>query len=292
MKRFAVVAGLMVCLVGAACAAPAPPNATDTGFSAPFSGPVRYEYLAPTLATDASQINEPIGIRRADEIARQIGLKREHVLTEDQFRAFISGGGVGGSRAAAALADRTVQIFTNTNGRPLRSDVNGVETETVLASYGLFVNENGALMSLAHKLAPTRFANVLLTPASECDPRPLCAYLNTWLVNNGAERTLVQLYRSAYLAEAIYGNEAQMTSASSQLVPNTKDGVDSTVGMSMAPALWLTNFALLYTLKPALAAQMPAYWTPIPTPVVDGLQDSPTGLVQYSDYESYLPPSN
>jgi hypothetical protein len=30
------------------------------------------------------------------------------------------------------------------------------------------------------------------------------------------------------------------------------------VGMSMGPALWIVNFALIYTLNPSLAAEMPA----------------------------------
>jgi hypothetical protein len=55
--------------------------------------------------------------------------------------------------------------------------------------------------------------------------------------------------------------------------------------------LWLTNFALLYTLKPKIAAQMPAYWTPIPETVADAILNSQTGLVQYSDFQSAFPSS-
>ena len=54
--------------------------------------------------------------------------------------------------------------------------------------------------------------------------------------------------------------------------------------MSMAPALWLTNFALIYTLNPALAADMPAYWSPIPATVADAILASPTGQVPYSEF--------
>lgn len=290
MRRLVFSVGLLICVVASACASPAPPKPTDTGFSKPYSGPDRFENLAPTKATEPSQLNEPIGLRRADEIARHLGLKRELVLTDDQFRDFITGRGVGGSKAAAALADRTVQIFTNTNGNPLTSDVDGVPTETVLASYGLFVNRDGLLMSLANRIAPTRIANVLLTPVALCPNRPLCGYINTWFTNNNAIHSLIQLYRSAYLAEALYGNQAQTISGAAQLVPNTKGGVNTTVGMSMAPSLWLTNFALLYTLKPEIAARMPAYWTPIPTPVVDGIRNArDKGFVEYSDYASYFP---
>ena len=211
------------------------------------------------------------------------GWKKEHILTEAQFLEFISGGGNKGDKASAALADRSVQIFINTTGNPLRSNVDGVLTETVLASYGLFVNKDGLLMSLANKIAPTRIANRLLVPGG---------YINTWFLANHARRSLIQLYRSAYLVEAAYGNRAQQTSGPWQLVTNTKDGVRTQVGMSMAPALWLTNFALLYTLKPSIAAQMPAYWTPIPTAVAHAIRATRTGFVPYGRYASYFESSN
>jgi hypothetical protein len=87
----------------------------------------------------------------------------------------------------------------------------------------------------------------------------------------------------------LYGNQAQQSSGASQLVTNTKGGVTTTVGMSMAPSLWLTNFALLYTLKPSIAAQMPAYWTPIPPAVASAIRATKTGFVPYGQYASYFP---
>lgn len=286
MRRFGVAAGLLVCSIAVGCVPPIP---ADTGFSSPFSGPERFEFLAPTKATDASQLNVPIGARRADEIAFLLGLRRDRALTDAQFRAFITGGGKGGSKEGAALADRSAQILTNTNGHPLTSNVDGVPTQTVLASYGLFVNDDGLLMSPANEIAPTREVNVLLAPAAACPEKPLCGYINTWFLSNGAADSLLQLYMSAYTIEAVYGNEAQQSSGAWQLVTNTKNGASTKVGMSMAPALWLTNFALLYTLNPDLAALLPAYWTPIPTPVADAILATGTGYVPYSDYSSYFP---
>jgi len=58
--------------------------------------------------------------------------------------------------------------------------------------------------------------------------------------------------------------------------------------MSMAPPLWIVNFALLYILKPSLAAAMPANWAPIPPAVADAVKASPTGQVAFSDYASYF----
>jgi hypothetical protein len=279
MRRIGVAAVVLLSLITVVWAPTAVSASTDTGFSVPFSGPAQFEHLAPTAATDPSQINEQLGQQRADAIAAQIGLKKELTLTEKQYQEFITGGGTNGDKASAALADRSVQIFINTTGNPLRSNVDGVPTQTVLASYGLFVNEDGLLMSLANRIAPTRIANRLLTPGG---------YINTWFLANHATRSLIQLYRSAYLVEAVYGNRAQQISGPWQLVTNTKSDASTQVGMSMAPALWLTNFALLYTLKPSIAAQMPAYWTPIPTAVANAIQATRTGFVPYGPYASYF----
>ena len=247
------------------------------GFSRPFSGPRRYEYLAPTEVTDESQLNQPIGQRRADRIARRIGLRKSRTLTEQQYLEFISGRGVGGNPDDARLVDESVRILTNTTGRPLYSDVNGVLTPSVLASYGLFVNEQGLLESPANADAPTRQVNAVLAPGG---------YMGKWMRANGATSTLVQLYRSAYPAFAFYGFLSQQVSGVAQLVTNTKGGVSTEVGMSLAPTIWLVNFTLIYTLNPELAAYMPAHWAPIPPTVADAILASPTGQVPYSEFAS------
>ncbi len=88
--------------------------------------------------------------------------------------------------------------------------------------------------------------------------------------------------------QAVYGFAAQQMSGAAQLVTNTKGGVSTRVGMSMAPPLWIVNFALIYILNPSMAASMPAYWAPIPAEVADAIESSPTGQVPFSDYASYF----
>jgi hypothetical protein len=252
---------------------------TDTGFSAPFAGAPRYESATPTELTPASRLNAPLGQQRAAEIAVRLGLHRADVLTPQQYREFVSGRGVGGDPRAAALVDASVRILTNTIGRPLHSVVGGVVTPSVLASYGLFVTKDGWLESPAYATAPTRLVNSVIAPGG---------YMGTWMRANGASASLRMLYRSAYPVEAAYGFAAQQISGQAQLVTNTKAGVCTEVGMSMAPTLWATNFALIYTLNPALAADMPARWAPIPQTVADAILASPTGRVRYADYASAL----
>lgn len=250
-------------------------DTVDTGFVIPFAGAPVYESVAPTQMTTPDQLNQPLGQQTAEEIAAQIGLEPADALTEEQYRDLISGGGVGGNREDAAVIDECARILTNTNGRPLYSGT----TPSVLASYGLYVNPDGLLASPANADAPTRQVNTLIAPGG---------FVGTWLRNNGATHTLIALYQSAYTVQAVYGFAAQQISGAAQLVTNTKGNVSSEVGMSMAPPLWIVNFALLYILKPSLAAAMPANWAPIPPAVADAVKASPTGQVAFSDYASYF----
>jgi hypothetical protein len=247
-----------------------------SGFEEPYAGSPKYERFAPAMATERRQVNRPLGVRAAERIARAIGLNKADAFTAEQYALFVSGKGVGGERAPAELVDKSVRILTNTVGTPLYAKVDGKVTPVVLGSYGLMVSTDGMLESPANKDAPTRQVNSVIEPGG---------YMATWCRNNGAEAALRRLYRSAYTAEAIWGNRAQKQSGEAQLVPNRFQ----VVGMSMGPSLWIVNFALIYTLNPKLAAKMPAYWTPIPANVALAIAASPSGQVPYSEYRSSLP---
>lgn len=269
-------------VVGQDAAGAAAPNATDTGFPEPFLGTPQYAYVAPTKLDDADQLNEPIGPVAAEQIARAIGLNRKDTFSPQQYVEFISGGGHDGDKSQAELVDASVKILTNTVGRPLHSTADGKVTASVLASYGVFVSTDGYLMSPANQDAPTRIVNKVIAPGG---------YLNHWCIRNGCLSDLDTLYHSAYTSEAAYGNSAQQNTDAAQLITNTKDGVSSVVGMSMGPALWIVNFALIWTLNPKLAQYMPAKWAPLPTDVANALVAADSdmahpGQVLYSQYAS------
>lgn len=271
----------VACATAAAAILASTPGATaapvDSGFDKPYAGVAKFERYAPAQATARRQINRPLGTKAADRIARKIGLTKKHAFTQRQYRLFVTGRGVGGERAPAKLVDASVRILTNTKRRPLYSDVDGKRTASVLASYGVMVNTSGMLQSPANSDAPTRQVNSVIEPGG---------YMGKWCRQNGARASLRMLYRSAFTAEAVYGNKAQQLSGTAQLVTNTKGSTTTTVGMSMVPSIWIVNFALIYMLKPALAAKMPARWTPLPADVADAIEASPTGQVPYSQYES------
>ncbi|MFY9219207.1 MAG: hypothetical protein WAO40_01510, partial [Candidatus Nanopelagicales bacterium] len=146
--------------------------------------------------------------------------------------------------------------------------------------------------------SPARLANWLLLPEATCRiqrikrqvPRALeCGYVSKFLRLNNGRDSLSALYRSAYPEILPYGKQAQDSSEPDELIPNDRDETITYVGMSMGPPLWLVNFLLIYLANPRVAANMPAYWTPIPEPVAVAIAASRNGQVPYRDFEQYFP---
>lgn len=291
---------LPVSFAETAGAAPAPAGA-DTGFTAPYSGATRYLSFAPKIARSPAQVNRPLGRKRADALAAAFGLNKKKVLSPKQYAQFISaqgkGGGTKDARTAAYLVDAGVRYLTNTTATKMYRNIDGVPTRILLGSYGLIVNKDGLLESPANDSSPVRIVNWVLAPDAVCrfspTPPPAgipCGYMGKWMRRNGARDTLANLYASAYSREVPYGSLSQAKAEPHELVPNVRpDGSSVWTGMSMAPAIWVVNFCLIYVLNPRLAANMPAFWAPIPTDVADAIYASPTGQVPYRDYMQYFP---
>ena len=285
-------------VAGTTSVAAAPAN--TTGFQNPFAGPTDYLALAATQAKTSVMVNAPLGQKRADSLAKSLGFNKKRSLSAMQYTAFISGYGIGGGTTESATAARVMveclTYQTDTKANPKSKSADGSVTYPYLGSYGLAINEDGALESAANSTNPCRQVNIVLEPAAMCPPaagtNPLdlpCGYMSNWMKANGAGDTLAALYGSAYTAEVPYASKSQQVSGAAQLVTNTKTGgKTSSVGMPMAPSVWLTNFLLFYALNPAIAAEMPGYWAPIPSAVATAIAASSTGQVPFADYASYF----
>ncbi len=251
------------------------------GFIGGAAGVKRFEKYAPTRTSSHRRLNRPLGQKKADKIAKSLGLDKNLCFTEEQYLAFITGQGADGSGNPedAALVDESVKLLTNTWGNPLIRIINGEVTEIILGSYGLIVNEAGMLESPANLDAPTRQVNAVIQPGG---------YMSTWCMANGAEDSLNMLYRSVYTLQLPFAIAAQHEGTDAELVIYLDRSHSAFTGMSMAPSVWEVNFCLIYMLNPDLAAKMPAYWTAIPKEVVEALEMSTNGQVLYSNYSSYF----
>ncbi len=257
----------------------------NKGFKQPYLGIRPISQYAPIRSINNDNLNKSIGINKANYIAHKLGINKENCFTQKQYDLFITGNGVGGNKKNVEIIDRCIKILTNTDGRPLSYvDSEGNIVETILSSYGLFVNEEGYLMSLANTQSPCREVNSLIVPGGYCD---------TWCRNNGAENSLLELYKPTFFIQGYYGYSSQEISGTSQLVPYYN--VDcywnkpfSYIGMSMCPSIWIDNFWFLYVLNPTLASYMPAFWETIPEIIVYAINENDEGKVLYSEYKKFL----
>jgi len=252
------------------------------GFSEPYCGVKRWEKFAPTqVASTSPKIHQGIGQKRADALALAFGIKKRKCLTSMQFLNLMTGSGVGGNMTETLILDQAINWFINTKDNPIICYIEGAQTPIVLGSYGLMVNEDGKLQSLAQNTSPCRLANELLKPGG---------YLSKWFKANGCEEADIMFWASQALRDGVfYGGISQLDAEeNAELVEYENLSSSEYVGMSMIPPIWIVNFIAVYVLNPELAALMPAYWTPIPTEVKEALMNSPTGQIDYKDYKQYL----
>jgi len=286
----------------------------NSGFEQPFAGVKKYLPLSPKEATLGRQVNMPLGQAKADALAAAFGFDKDKAFSDRQFRKFVTGRGKGkwtaAERAKAAeLVDISTSYLTNTTANPIYRTIDGVRTEVVLGSYGLIVDGDGMLRVPANcpdpasadfaDCSPVRQINWVLAPDAICEYPDLaktppagvpCGYMGAWMRKNKAKDTLKELYSSAYVREAPFASKSQDAAGIPQLINNTKSGGATVqVGVPVAPAMWITNYLLVYALNPQKAAQFPAYWAAIPDEVAAALADAeryPNGQVPYADYMS------
>jgi len=252
------------------------------GFLEPYCGEKEWEKYTPTpIDSSNPKLHEGIGRARADELAKIFGIEKRKCLNSIKFLKLISGSGVGGNMTETLILNDAINWFINSKDNPIVCNIDGVPTPIVLGSYGLMVNQDGKLQSLAQDSSPCREANELLAPGG---------YLPTWFKANGAEDSIIMFWASKALRDGvIFGGISQIIAEkNAELVEYNSGPSSAYVGMSMIPPIWVVNFIAVYVLNPDLAALMPAYWTPIPTPVKEALMASPTGQVNYNDFKQYL----
>lgn len=310
-----VATTLLVTPIAIAPTASAAPAPFDSGFSKTNAGLKRYVKYAPREATRAVQVNAPLPTqKKADSLAKIFGIDKNKTFTKKQRKDFLSGKGTipagftkAEARKAAELTRLATTYLTNTTGHTYTRMINGERVKVKLGGYGLIVDKDGMLRVPANcpdpnssdfaLCSPVRLINWVLTPDAFCDnpdnvpPAGIpCGYMNEWMRANGAKDTLRMLYKSAWLGEAYFADKSQKEGGDSQLIYGTRsDGTDFTVGVPVAPAMWILNFILNYILEPETARFYPSTWTAIPQPVVDALADPEgNGQVPYSEYMSYF----
>jgi hypothetical protein len=109
----------------------------------------KWEALAPSLAKDPEQINEPLGGDRAERLARLLGIRKSMILTDGEYQCTIGDPSTRTTNQDTIFS--CINNLTNSNGN----------TDIPLASYGLAMTEQGDVQSLCAPEAPCLVFNQL-----------------------------------------------------------------------------------------------------------------------------------
>ena len=106
----------------------------------------KWEVLTPTIAKRSEQINEPLGKKRADSIAKRLGIDESMILTHAEYQCTI---GAPNTRTTdQETIYQCINNLTNSNGN----------TDIPLSSYGLAIADaitpNGAVQNVQSLCAP------------------------------------------------------------------------------------------------------------------------------------------
>lgn len=125
----------------------------DPGRDCPWPGECRvrpaWERLAPRRAAQPLEINEPLGGKRAAQLARQLGIDGDMILTDEQYRCLL---GTPPRTPNQDILFRCAQDLTNSRGSAI----------VPLSSYGLSLSEAGDVRSNCAPDAPCLEFNALL----------------------------------------------------------------------------------------------------------------------------------
>jgi hypothetical protein len=157
----------------------------------------RWQRLAPGKYRHPEQLNEPLGMKRAAQLARLLGITDDMLLTDDQYQCMLGTSGDGDkSREIIRLC---TQDLSNSNGN----------TDIPLSSYGLFLGEEENVRSLCAPGAPCLEFNKLFLP--DFLPNSTQESLFKIARECGFFENLVRLIAETQLIEfAVQGNECQM----------------------------------------------------------------------------------
>lgn len=108
----------------------------------------KWEQLAPAVSKHPDQINEPLGMNRANSIAQSLSIDKRMILTDREYQCTI---GLPPRNDDRKIIFACLKNLTNSNGN----------TNIPLSSYGLALNDEGDVQSLCAPDAPCLVFNDL-----------------------------------------------------------------------------------------------------------------------------------
>jgi hypothetical protein len=125
----------------------------------------RWQRLAPRKYRHSDQINEPLGKRKSEQLARLLGIDDDMILTDEEYQCLITPAS-DEQDPIRDIINSCINYLTNSNGN----------ADPPLSSYGLYMNDEGDVRSLCAPDAPClEFNKLFLGPLEVIADR--CGFL-------------------------------------------------------------------------------------------------------------------
>lgn len=243
--------------------------------------------------TDTTKINKPIGIKMAYHIAAKYGII-DSIFTKNEFYKFLYGSTPKNEwkfdisreevikQTTQCLINLTNSIGGTINSTMLISPIINCGFDSItctniqpLSSYGLkYITKNNELYI-----------------TTDCSVNQPCLNINSFLAgplqqichSSGCLNKAHKLLNNPLFVRcAILSKKCQDNCISTGCM--FKDNGDY-YGVPTQFSMWIVNFALIFMLRPELAAYMPMYKTKIPDDVAIALIDSNGEGIRYEEYK-------
>lgn len=256
-----------------------------------------YSHLAPSFTLNPRKINKPLGRKKADFIADELGITEDMLLTKSEYRKFIGTPETREQNPDQATIYECVQFLTNSTANPYEVDVNGdgvTDQSVILGSYGMSVaNVDSSLYIQTDCFEDGAGYQAQCLKFNELTK----GYLQKWSLENGTYAKWREMLKLPSFKKLTYASlQCQDEYVDTNACVVDLNGVNGDeqryAGVPMAPTLWLINFMFIYKMNPNMAAKMPGYAALIPgnfaEDMIQAQVDDQPGL-PYEDYIDALP---
>jgi hypothetical protein len=244
--------------------------------------------LLPIDAPDVSNINESLGLKKANLLAKALNFPKKTILTKKQFNCLLL------KSPSSIIIISCILNLTNTCDRVKYYNESGFLEFINKNDFKDFLNVRN-LSSYGLSIFKINNKFYISSSCSTNNNERNCLKFNKLLVGSIEEtafecKELLKLLKilTFTFKEILDGANCQDTAGNPCLAYKScsKYKYRKYYGVPVTPDIWITNFILLYFLSPSLAAAMPKYTQQLPIKMAKKLLKE--DYISYKKYTKYF----